>query len=65
MPGICGKTSGIGEMDISCEICGTSTVAIFRTSPKGTPFKGRCELHLETPPDPVVLAVTEAVKNVP
>jgi hypothetical protein len=34
---------------------------LFRTSPKGGPFKGRCSDHMGEPVDPVVADIVEAI----
>lgn len=47
----------------ACEVCGTTSVTIHRTSPKGELFRGRCGEHLERPADPAVTVVTDAIEE--
>lgn len=37
--------------------------AIYRTSPKGAPFVGRCREHLNEAPDPVVEQIVNVFED--
>lgn len=37
--------------------------ALHRTSPKGGPFKGRCDMHMGEPVDPGVALITGAIQE--
>lgn len=40
-------------------------VAVYRTSPKGGPFVGRCEAHLDEEPDTVLRSVVDVIQGRP
>ena len=53
-----------------CEVAGCERHlekgdTIYRTSPMGGPFRGRCLEHLETPPDPEVQDICEIIAGWP
>lgn len=52
-------------MMVACEVCGVSAIraTIHRTSPKGGPFRGRCEGCLDREPDPLVTQVTDVIED--
>lgn len=53
----------------ACEVCGRGgpgpdqNLTIFRTSPKGGPFRGRCEEHMVTPIDPIVKRISDILTS--
>jgi hypothetical protein len=51
--------------ELCCEVCGVSgsVVVMHRANPKGEKGRWRCESCLDTAPDPVVLAITDAFQT--
>lgn len=45
----CGRGRGTGH-------------ALYRTSPKGMPWVGYCEMHMPNPPDPFVAEICGAIE---